>query len=231
MNRPRVLRRPAALAVAVLLTACGQVHPGAAAVIDGTRIPLDEVDSLSAAYCRANIAIAEAQGQPTTPEGGVESRRRVLGAILQLEIARRAADSLGVEVEPSSYAVDEGAFAELLTAVGEEHEDEVTELVRMNAESNALLVAIGAHELGQDVAQLDEQQRAEAGQAGQDFIREFGRDLDIDIDPRLGVSPEGAISAETGSLSVAVSDEATTPQSPEEATSRLDALPELQVCR
>jgi len=223
-----VLGRPIALAAALLLTACGQVHPGAAAVVDGTRISLDEVDSLSEAYCRANLAIAEAQGQPVTPERGVESRRRVLGGMLQLEIARRAADSLGVEVEASSYAVDEAEFAELLDAVGDEHADDVVTLVRMNAETNALLLAIGAHELGQDASEVDPEQ---AGPAGQELVSEFGRDLEIDIDPRLGLSPDGAVLPETGSLSVAVSEEAKTPLDPEGATSGLDTLPESQVCR
>jgi len=226
---PRALRRPVALAAALLVTACGQGHPGAAAVIDGKRISFDELDALSAAYCRANIAIGEARGQPAAPAEGVESRRTVLGAMLQLEIARRAADSLGVAVEPSSYAVDEGVFTELLDAVGEEHADEVSELVAMNAESNALLVAIGAHELGQDVSQVDQQ---EAGPAGQEFVREFGDDLQIEIDPRLGLSSDGSVLAETGSLSVPVSEEAK-PATPESgaATDRVASLPDSLVCR
>lgn len=218
----------AAAAGVLLLTACGQVHPGAAAVVGDTRISMDQLDSLSRAYCRATVAIGEVQGQPVEPRQGVESRRAVLGAMLQLELSRGAAESLGVEVPPSSYTVDEQQYRDLLDAVDDEYDDEVVELVRINAETSALLVAIGAHELGQDVTQVEQEQ---AAQQGQQVMAEFAADVDIDVDPRLGLASDGQVLAETGSLSVPVSDEATPAQDAAAATSRLDALPDSQVCR
>ena len=225
------MRGAVAAAAGLLLTACGQVHPGAAAVVGDTRISLDQVDSLSEAYCRATIAIAASQEQPVEPRQGVESRRTVLSALLQLEIARATADSLGVEVPPSSYAVAEQEYQGLLDVVDDEYDDEVTELLSVNAETRALVVAIGAHELGQDVAEIDQQQLEQVAQQGQQVVSEFAADVDIDVDPRLGLGSDGQILTQTGSLSVPVSDEAVPPQDAAAATSRLDELPDSQVCR
>lgn len=233
--RGRHQRRPARAAglaaAGLVLSACGQVHPGAAAVIGGTRIPMDEVDTLSAAYCRATVAIAESQGQPVNPAEGIDSRRTVLGLLLQLEIARQAAESLGVTAEPSTYVADDQSFQPLLDAVGEEYADDVTRLVRATGETGALQAAIGAHQLGEDVADVDPQQAQQQQQSGQEYIAEFGADVDIEIDPRFGLAPDGQVLAQTGSLSVPVSEEAVTPTEPADVALRLGELPAALVCR
>lgn len=221
--------RMVGLAAAMLaLGACGQVHPGAAAVVGGTRIPMDEVDTLSAAYCRATVAIANSQGQPADPAEGIASRRTVLGALLQLEIARQAAGSLGVEAEPSTYVADPRSFQPLLDSVGEQYADEVSQLVGVTGETTALQVAIGAHQLDQDMAEVDQQ---EAQQTGQEYVAEYGADVDVEIDPRFGLAPDGQVLAETGSLSVPVSEEAVTPQEPADVATRIGDLPVSLVCR
>lgn len=227
--RVRRCARAASLgAVLTVLTACGQVHPGAAAVVGGTPISVDDVDALGAAYCRASVAIADSQGRPAEPLEGVESRRTVLGALLQLEIARQAAGSLGVEAEPSTYVADEQSFQPLLDSVGDEYADDVSRLVRITGETTALQVAIGAHQLGKDVSEVDEQQ---AQQSGQEYVASFGADIDIDIDPRFALAPDGQVLAETGSLSVPVSDDAVTPEAPADIAIRLGDLPSALVCR
>lgn len=228
-RRPPRHGRAAVLGVVlVALTACGSVHPGAAAVIEDTRISFDEVDPLSEAYCQATIAIANSQGSPPEPRPGIDARRTVVTTLLQLEIARRAADSLGVTVEPSAYTANEQQYEPLLEAVGEEYADEVSQLIRANAEAVALQTAIGAHRLGQDVSAVDQEQ---ALQAGQEYIAEYGSGLDIEIDPRLGLSSSGEVLAETGSLSVPVSSSAARSQDPAAAADQLAAQPDAQVCR
>lgn len=221
--------RAAGLAAAwLVLSACGQVHPGAAAVVGDTRISMDEVDALSAAYCRATVAIADSEGEPVTPTEGIGSRRTVLGALLQREIARQAADSLGVEAEPSTYVADERSFQPLLDAVGDAYADDVARLVRVTGEASALQVAIGAHQLGGDVSNVDLQQ---AQQSGQEYITEFGAGVNIEIDPRFGLAADGQVLAETGSLSVPVSGEAVAVDSPADTAIRIGDLPAALVCR
>lgn len=231
--RGRGSARAAALAAAtLLLAACGQVHPGAAAVVGDTRIPMDEVDALSAAYCQATIAIGDSQGQPAPAAEGIVSKRTVLGALLQLEIARQAADSLGVVAEPSTYIADESSFQPLLDAVGDQYADDVARLVRINGETNAIQVAIGAQQQGVDVSELDTQEATQqAQQSGQEYIATFGADVDIEIDPRFGLAPDGQVLAETGSLSVPVSGDAVTPTEPADIANRLGDLPPNLVCR
>lgn len=230
--RGRHQRRPARLAglaaAGLVLSACGQVHPGAAAVVGGTRIPMDEVDTLSVAFCRATVANSISQSQPVVPAEGIDSRRTVVGLLLQLEIARQAAESLGVTAEPSTYVADEQSFQPLLDAVGEEYADDVARLFRVTGETGALQVAIGAHQLGEDVADVDPQQ---AQQGGEEYMAEFGADVDIEIDPRFALAPDGQVLAETGSLSVPVSEEAVTPSGPADFALRLGELPAALVCR
>jgi len=213
-------------ALLLALSGCGSVHPGAAAVVGDTRVSFDEVDTLSVAYCQATLAISEVQGSPVTPTQGIESRRSVVGLILQRELARQAADSLGIEVAPAAYVADAQSYEPLVAAVGDEYADEISELVELTGEATALREAIGAQQLEQDVSELlTRQQVEEAQQAGQDYITEFASGVEIDLDPRLALAPDGDVLAETGSLSAPVSGDAVS------SVESVDALPAAQVCR
>ncbi len=225
MRRPR--RLLAAAGAALVLAGCGSVHPGAAAVVGDTRISFDRLDTLSAAYCQATIAIADSQGKPVNPLEGVSSRRAVLGALLQLQLARQAAAALGIKVAPGTYTSDQRTTQPLLDAVGPAYAGAIREIIAVNDETSGLLTAIGAHQLGQDPAAADPNKAISAGQR---YIREFGTSIDIDIDPRLGLSPGGQVIADSGSLSVPVSSEAVTGKDPTAVSARVASLPPSQVC-
>jgi len=225
------------VAAALLLTACGQVHPGAAATVGESRISFDEVDTLSVAYCKATIADAEARGEPAPAAEGMDSRRTVLQALLVLELSRQAADSLGVEVDPAAYAADERGIQSLLDAIGEEYADEIDRLIEVFGEAGALQAGIGADQLNQEVSEADAEAQQEAGRG---YVGDYATDVEIDIDPRLGLSADvGAlfdtgtlpVTTATGSLSVPVSDEAVLPEGPGGAAAKMIAeLPSTQVC-
>jgi len=236
VNRRIPWGRPAAVAAALLLTACGQVHPGAAATVGDSRISFDEVDTLSVAYCKATLADAEARGEPVPAAEGMDSRRTVLQALLVLELSRQAADKLGVEVEPAAYAADEQSIQSLVDAVGEEYADEIDRLIEVFGEAGALQAEIGADQLDQEVSEADVAAQQEAGRR---YVGDYAADVEIDIDPRLGLSSDVdalfatgtlPVASSTGSLSVPVSDEAVLPDDDAAAADAIAELPSTQVC-
>src|SRR5690606_18275192 len=81
--------RLAALGLAALLMAgCGPVNPGAAAVVDGTRIPIAEVDDVAQVYCTASISGGEGSA------AGIDSaalRRQSLADLVAGAVADRVA--------------------------------------------------------------------------------------------------------------------------------------------
>jgi hypothetical protein len=104
------------LAPAVLLLAAGcGIHPGAAAVVDGTEISLAHVDALAPRWCRALAST----GAPKLSTSA--ARRQVLLDLIVLEVAqgearrKKVPRPLGI---PDTYVGVVGTLQELVNALG-----------------------------------------------------------------------------------------------------------------
>lgn len=193
-------RAIAVVAVVVLAGGCG-VHPGAAAEVNGTRIALEDVDGYTAALCDATTAFAEgdASAPGAQPVRRQELRQQIVGVLVRLELARDAADELGVEVSPADLAIDEEALPPVIGELDGGQQETLLELFGKSQELNAINAAIG-----QDVDPRGETPDPVA--VGQEYVAKRIPGADITLDPRIGLDSELEATPED-SLSVSGGDE------------------------
>jgi hypothetical protein len=188
------------VAAVVLAGGCG-VHPGAAADVNGTRIALDEVDAYTAVLCDATTAFAETQPNApgAEPVGRQELRQQIVGVLVRLELARDAADDLGVEVSPADLAIDEEALPPVVGELDDDQQETLVELFGKSQELSAINAAIG-----QDVD--PEGRTPDPVAVGQEYVAERIAEADISVDPRIGLDSDLEASTDQN-LSVAGGDE------------------------
>jgi len=219
----RPSRRTAALAAAaaLLLSSCGQTTPGAAAVVDGTAIPLDRVDDFAQVLCSLRMAPDQA---PTTPSEGV--RFQSLQILLNDQLALGVVDPEAADRAEVNAAVEQlSRDRDKLPAAQREVFDEV---VREYAEAQTALVALGRSTL-QQAGRTNVSPDA-AYQAGDRLRNEYARTADVEVDPRFGTFQDGALVPGDGSLSVPVSDFAEQAAADAPSESFVTELPVSQTC-
>jgi hypothetical protein len=215
----------AAVASTVLVAGCGGSHPGAAAVLDGYRIPMEAVDEQAAALCAVGPALVMGAGEGEKVEGRT-FRSIVVGVQVQLRQAELAAEELGLDV-PSTQA-----SAEDLASIGVPVEDlsqaEIDALLdfyddntRTRALSNAIAERLSEDSGAQDQALVDETVAFLEAQVDE-----------VEIDPRLGLDAELDDTLSGGSVSVPVSEAARAPsaEDPVGLQSFVSGLPAEQSC-
>lgn len=220
-------RLAATVASVVVLAGCGGVNPGAAATVDGTTIPLSEVDAMARAFCAADLASAEMQGQAPTPRDTADYRNRVLGTLVNAEVASAAVDDLGIEVPESASAPDLNQFEELFAELSEEDAEALRDYIDVFGELDASTQAIGRERGGGKVA--DDPEAAAA--AGQQYLAERADKADIELDPRFGTLTDGQVVGGSGSLSVPAAGGAKAADAADAESDAVDAdAPASQVC-
>lgn len=181
-------------AVAVALAGCGPVQPGSAAVVGDTRISMAEADEVSEGYCELSLATATAQGASSLPNGDV--RRQALSLLIMESVAEQVAEQEGIGVPTPGLSDEETEQARQLFG---ESTDLVVSTIARNERALAVATQLAERELGARAEQMSEQQLA---QTGQQLLLERAGEVDIEIDPRFGMSGVGEVVAATGSLSV-----------------------------
>jgi hypothetical protein len=224
------MRRGVVLAVAagLALAGCGDVSPGAAATVDGTRIQMEEVDDLAGAWCTYLITYADVNEQPWQPQPSATYRDQVLTQLIQLELAEEVAEELHVDVPPSRYQTPEDPQTRpIIDAMPADQQEPFRRLVDLYGKVQATDIAIDVSRGGDEPTTPDEAQQAAA--EGQKYVSDFAEDRDIDLDPRFGEFTAGQVSGGSGSLSVSadVGDEQ---EAPDDATD-VSGLPESQICQ
>jgi hypothetical protein len=186
----RILVAGAALA-AIMLTACEPVQFGAAAIVDGQRIALDDVQAAV-----RDVRDLQAQvGQPAPqPEqlARVELQRRLILAVYE-----RAARELGVRVTPGEVSAE---LAEARQAAGSE-EEFARQLAAQNLSPATapeyVRQALLARKIGQRLAPARSRQgqgqpgQAAADQAAQDQalterLIQTAKRMRFEVNPRYG---------------------------------------------
>ena len=194
--------RAAVLALAGLtLAACGNTHPGAAAVVDDETISMKTLDKTAEAYCTLTIASSEGA---TAPQNA-DMRRQAVMTLVSLVVARKIADEEGITLKPSAYELTGQQEEQVATAFSKEKDiDEINKLIEQSQELSAISVALGEKVTGQ---QVTPENQAQIGAAGQAEITKAFKANDVEFAPRFGLSNSTAKTiAATGSLSVAPAD-------------------------
>jgi hypothetical protein len=194
--------RGVVLAIAGLsLAACGTVHPGAAAVVDGRTISMDTLDRTATAYCTLTAKVAKQQGIATV--SGSEVRRQAVVGLVSLRVARDLAKAKGVTIEPSSYEVTRAQRGELASSFPHADVDELVTVIRDSREVAAIAVGLAEKQTNQQATSENEAQFADLGQSA--ILAAFA-DSDVSFAPRFGLDSKGRQRAATGSVSVTADD-------------------------
>lgn len=194
LTRARVV----VLALAGLtLAACGTVHPGSAAVVDGKNISIKTLDKVAAAYCTLTADAARQQGVTTVSNGQV--RRQAVVGLVSVVVARRLAASEGVTIRRSAYELTTTQRSRLAAQFPHADAAALGRAIEDSQEVSAIAVALAAKKSGQQPTADNEAELAQAGQA--EILAAFPRN-DVSFAPRFGLSSAGKAKADTGSVSV-----------------------------
>ena len=189
------LRAVVAAAVALLLAGCGSVHPGAAAVVGDTTIPLGHADDVASVYCQLALLTAP-EG---TPINNADVRRQAVIDLVVGVVAREMADDANVTPNPSAYEISPDQRKEIGQSFADDEIDSVVDAINASQRTFAIAELLAA-ERNDDPDAEAEQLREQGIQLVQ---AEVAR-RDVRFDPRYGIGRDGTQKAATGSLSVPV---------------------------
>ena len=182
------------VAAGVLLSSCGALHPGAAAVVGDQTISMSKVDQVAGDYCHAITKQLQGDSQ-VVPLNFF--RGGVAGSLALRSAAEQVAAEYGVQPE----AVYDHKITDLQKAtvnVPEEYKDAVIEVESTSAYVEGVQAAVGA-------AQDPKLGYIESQKAGQQIFNDWLSQHPVTFDPSLGVTlQKGNIARQDGSLSYAV---------------------------
>lgn len=190
--------RAAVLVLAGLtLAACGSIHPGAAAVVDGRSISMKTVDEVAEVYCVDALRAAKEQGA-AAPADNAEIRSQAVKNMASLLVARKLAKREDAIPEPSTYEVRAADKDEVAKAFPGIDVEVATRAIEDSRELTQIAVGLGEKASGQKVTEANQDQLSEAGQTE---IAEAFADNDVKFAPRFGL--DGTLKQVTSTLSVA----------------------------
>lgn len=211
----------------LLLAGCGiDIHPGAAAVVNGHVISQSQVDDLVLAACDYSRAVRAEQGgaEPTQSMGNL--RTSLAGALIQFEITDEAASQLGLSV--SEAKISELTSANPMPAgLSGESRDLLEGFFHDASRAQLQQAVLGAHLSDPKVTTADDVTPANVD-AGMRYLDSFAAKQDVTVDPSYGSWDGSALVSSSGSLSDPVS---TTPAArPNPSPDAVADLPPSQVC-
>ena len=193
-TRVRVLSLGAA---ALTLAACGNIHPGDAAVVDGRSISMTTFDKTARVYCELTLISAQEQGISSVPNADI--RRQTISDLVTISIARDLAEQEGITIDKQSYELSSDQLSQIASEFPKDDDAETVELVIENSqEIAALSVALAEKATGTAATEDNAAQMAEAGRAA--ILTAF-KDHDVEFAPRFGLSDTLEDLGPTGSLS------------------------------
>jgi len=213
-----------AAAAATTLAGCG-LTPGTAAVVESTTITHEQVDDVALAVCSANLASAEAGGQPAPTLATRGAREVALQILVESELSQQFGAAEGVEASRQQISQAVAQNESGIAMLPEEQQEDFRGALRDYAEGQLILIEVGRASLGGEVAD------AEAIAEGSRLRGEFVESLHVEIDPRYGRFEEGTFQRGGTSLSVPASAEALAGSQAQPGDAFVAALPASQQCR
>jgi hypothetical protein len=222
----RLPRTAAALvgAAVLVLSACStDLHPGNAAVVDGTAISQGQIDDLVSAGCAYETEMGKVDRQTYPVLSISDLRTNFANVLIRDQLARDAADKIG-DLHVSQDQVAKFASNNTIpTTLDEPEKARITEFFRKSAETELLVALIGAHLKDDSVTDASHVQQADLD-AGNKYLATYSNKADVSVNPSLGSWTGSKIEAGTGSLS----ELARTPASP--SGNPAETLPPSQQC-
>jgi hypothetical protein len=208
-------------------SACGGVHPGAAAVVGSTEIPHEEVDVVASALCAINAADT-AEGGGGAAVGSRGAREAALQVLVDSELSRQFAEDAGVEPDRGQVSAALRDSEQVVASLPEDQRDAFREAVRGFTEGQSVVVEAGRQALEERSDGAVDPDRAAT--VGQRLRAKYADSVEVEVDPRYGAFEKGVLTPGGTSLSVAASETARAGDAAEPAQDWIAGLPASQQC-
>ncbi len=182
----RVWAAPASVLALLLLSGCGALTPGAASVVNGTKITDDQVNALSEAQCVLRGTLTKAGSAPATSAARV--RQESLGLLMDAELSQQFGESEKVTADKVLAAGFLGQVEPVFKPLPQKAREEFTDVFKEWSKGRAILVQVGSKATG---TQPDAQNLDQLLNAGLQARDAFLRKSDIDTDPRYAPDKNG----------------------------------------
>lgn len=224
-GRPRVFAAPVVALAVLLLGGCGQLAPGTAAEVNGTRITHNEVDDLAAAQCDLREVLTK-DGQASAASAA-RVRQESLSLLMDAELSLQFGEDKDVTADEALSKGFLNQVTPFFEKLPEKSDAELTEVFKTWSEGRAILVQVGSAATGQQPTATNTEQLLNAGlQARDDWLE----GADIETDAGYAPDKDGFPGGGDGSVSRASSDFAKGSSGTEADESWVSDLPAGQRC-
>lgn len=222
---PRLWAAPTATLALLLLTGCGAITPGTAAVVNGTRITNDQVNALAAAQCVAADRAARSGNSTATAISQV--KQQSLGLLMDTELSLQYAADENIEAPRSLAQAFYSQLEPSITPLPSKERTVLTDVFTNWARGRAVLVTAGSQATSQAPSSDNIDQLISAGlQKRTSWLKS----AKIETDPRYAPSERGFPGGGDGSVSRAGSDFAKSAGSSKPDPKFVAGLPASQKC-
>ncbi|MEO7351238.1 MAG: hypothetical protein ABIR34_10640 [Marmoricola sp.] len=224
-KRARVWAAPSAALALLLLTGCGEITPGTAAVVNGSRITNDDVNDLAAAQCVA--ADRAAKSGNSTAMAISKVKQQSLGLLMDTELSLQYAKDQDIVPEKT---LAKGFYNQLepgITPLPGKARAVLTDVFATWAQGRAILVTAGSKSTGQEPSFTNLDQLISAGLQDRTTWMKGAK---IETDPRYAPSKGGFPGGGDGSVSRAGSTFAKGARSAKPDPKFVAGLPASQKC-
>ena len=201
-RRTRLWAVPSAALALLLLAGCGgQITPGTAAVVNGTRITNDQVDDLAAAQCVAADRAAKTGNSTSMAISRV--KQQSLGLLMDTRLTLQYAKSQDITPQPLLAKSFYGQLEQGIDPLPGKARTVLTDVFQSWAKGRAILVQVGSASTGQAPSSTNLDQLINAGLTQRTAWMK--KKSTIKTNPRYAPSKEGFPGGGDGSVSRAVS--------------------------
>ncbi len=216
---------PAAAVALLVLSGCGEITPGTASVVNGSRITHDQVDDLARAQCVAANLAAES-GQSTSMAIS-RVKQQSLSLLLDTELSKQYAEDEALEPQKS---MSDGFYGQLEPGIAPlpgKTRTVIEEVFGEWAVGRAILVEAGSKATGEEPTFTNIEQLLNAGlQARDGWLQK----VEITTDPRYAPTEQGFPGGGESSVSRAGSSFAKGASASEPDPDWVSGLPANQKC-
>lgn len=192
MSRPllRVLGASTAACAAVLAVSACTAHPGAAAVVGGTRISVGELNS--------EVAVLNQTPADVTADG----RRQALANLITTEIITKAASQKGVSAPTGGDIREVLDYFEQANQVTSDAALAAGSHIAVSSLTNVATPIAWQVKLGRALAKSSTLDVQAALNAGNQYLSSFAGKVPVSVSPRYGTwdPANGGVNAATGAL-------------------------------
>jgi hypothetical protein len=180
------------------LAACGSIHPGDAAVVDGQSISMKTFERTARLFCERALIEVKQQGQSSIPNDQV--RQQAIVNLVKVIVARDVAKQEGVSLAKEEYELPAAQIENIRKEYPNDEDAKTVESIYEGInETGAIAIALGEKSSG--ITRTAENQN-QLYSEGSEEIQKALKDHDIEISPRFGVSDTLKLLNRTGSVSV-----------------------------